>query len=77
MRPPAIERMGYYPTDDPVVEIIRTYLKPPVEKGRLFDPCAGQVHYEKESFMGTLLIYSLFKAATRSSPCKATRPLAD
>ena len=42
MRPPAIERMGYYPTDEPVVEIIRTYLKPPVEKGRLFDPCAGE-----------------------------------
>jgi hypothetical protein len=42
MRPPAIERMGYYPTDDPVVEIIRTYMKPPVEKGRLFDPCAGE-----------------------------------
>jgi hypothetical protein len=42
MRPPAIERMGYYPTDDPVVEIIRTYLKPSVEKGRLFDPCAGE-----------------------------------
>ncbi len=41
MRPPAIERMGYYPTDDPVVEIIRTYLKPSIEKGRLFDPCAG------------------------------------
>ena len=42
MRPPAIERMGYYPTDEPVVEIIRTYLKPSVEKGRLFDPCAGE-----------------------------------
>jgi hypothetical protein len=42
MRPPAIERMGYYPTDEPVVELIRTYLKPPVEKGRLFDPCAGE-----------------------------------
>jgi len=42
MRPPAIERMGYYPTDEPVVEIIRTYLTPPVEKGRLFDPCAGE-----------------------------------
>ena len=42
MRPPAIERMGYYPTDEPVVEIIRTYLKPPMEKGRLFDPCAGE-----------------------------------
>ena len=33
MRPPAIERMGYYPTDEPVVEIIRTYLKPPCEIG--------------------------------------------
>jgi len=42
MRPPAIERMGYYPTDDPVVEIICSYLKPPAEKGRLFDPCAGE-----------------------------------
>ena len=42
MRPPAIERMGYYPTDEPVVEIICTYLKPSVEKGRLFDPCAGE-----------------------------------
>ena len=30
MRPPAIERMGYYPTDDPVVEIIQTYMKPPL-----------------------------------------------
>jgi len=46
--------MGYYPTDDPVVEIIQSYLKPPVadrslagvtgegNKGRLFDPCAGE-----------------------------------
>jgi len=42
MRPPAIERMGYYPTDEPVVEIIRSYLKPSVQKGRLFDPCAGE-----------------------------------
>ncbi len=42
MRPPAIEKMGYYPSDDPVVEIIATYLKPPIEKGRLFDPCAGE-----------------------------------
>jgi len=42
MRPPAIERMGYYPTDEPVVEIIRNYLKPPSERGRLFDPCAGE-----------------------------------
>ena len=42
MRPPAIERMGYYPTDDPVVEIIGTYMKQPIENGRLFDPCAGE-----------------------------------
>ena len=42
MRPPAIERMGYYPTDEAVVEIIRTYLIPSAEKGRLFDPCAGE-----------------------------------
>jgi hypothetical protein len=42
MRPPAIERMGYYPTDEPVVELIHTYLKPSIEKGRLFDPCAGE-----------------------------------
>ena len=42
MSPPAIERMGYYPTDDPAVEIIKTYLKPPVESERLFDPCAGE-----------------------------------
>jgi hypothetical protein len=42
MRPPAIERMGYYPTDDPIVEIICSYLKPTAEKGRLFDPCAGE-----------------------------------
>ncbi|MAT45442.1 MAG: hypothetical protein CL609_24200 [Anaerolineaceae bacterium] len=42
MRPPAIEKMGYYPTDEPVVEIIQTYLKPPIDSGRLFDPCAGE-----------------------------------
>ncbi len=42
MRPPAIERMGYYPTDEAVVEIIRTFVNAPEEKGRLFDPCAGE-----------------------------------
>jgi superfamily II DNA or RNA helicase len=42
MRPPAIEKMGYYPTDEPLVEIIQTYLKPPIDSGRLFDPCAGE-----------------------------------
>ena len=53
MRPPAIERMGYYPTDEPVVEIIRTYLKPPSERGRLFDPCAGEG--KAASFLGNAL----------------------
>ncbi len=42
MRPPAIEKMGYYPTDEPVIEIIKTYIRPPEERGRLFDPCAGE-----------------------------------
>jgi hypothetical protein len=42
MRPPAIEKMGYYPTDDPILEIISTYLKSPLERGRLLDPCAGE-----------------------------------
>lgn len=42
MRPPAIEKMGYYPTDDPIIEIISTYLKAPLERGRLLDPCAGE-----------------------------------
>ena len=52
MRPPAIERMGYYPTDDPVVEIICTYVKSPEQdqtgkngdsnRPRLLDPCAGE-----------------------------------
>jgi hypothetical protein len=53
MRPPAIERMGYYPTDEPVVEIIRTYLKPSAEKGRLFDPCAGEG--KAASYLGNAL----------------------
>ena len=53
MRPPAIERMGYYPTDEPVVEIIHTYLKPSSERGRLFDPCAGEG--KAASFLGNAL----------------------
>ena len=42
MRPPAIEKMGYYPTDEPVIEAIQSYIAPAVTKARLFDPCAGE-----------------------------------
>ena len=42
MRPPAIERMGYYPTDEPVVEIIRTYLKPPAKEGGYLIPAQAK-----------------------------------
>ena len=42
MRPPAIERMGYYPSDHTIVEIIRTYLKPSFFYERFLDPCAGK-----------------------------------
>jgi hypothetical protein len=42
MRPPAIERMEYYPTDDPIISIVASYLKAPQERGRLLDPCAGE-----------------------------------
>jgi hypothetical protein len=41
MRPPAIERMGYYPTATHVAKILKTYFKP-AESGRLLDPCAGE-----------------------------------
>ena len=42
MRPPAIEKMGYYPTDEPVVEAIQSYIAPAASRARLFDPCAGE-----------------------------------
>lgn len=42
MRPPAIEKMGYYPTDQPVIEVIQSYIAPAEAKARLFDPCAGE-----------------------------------
>lgn len=43
MRTPAIEKMGYYPTDEPVLEILKTWIRPAEElKGRLLDPCAGE-----------------------------------
>jgi len=41
MRPPAIERLGFYPTANTVSEILGTYFKP-AESGRLLDPCAGE-----------------------------------
>ncbi len=42
MRPPAVEKLGYYPTDEPVIDILTTYIAPAYEKARLFDPCAGE-----------------------------------
>ena len=42
MRPPAIERMGYYPTDEPVVEIIRTYLNRPAKEDGYLIPVQGK-----------------------------------
>jgi len=42
MRPPAIEKMGYYPTDEPVIEVIQSYITSAETKARLFDPCAGE-----------------------------------
>ena len=42
MRPPAIEKMGYYPTHEEVAEVISTYISPASERGRLLDPCCGE-----------------------------------
>ena len=42
MRPPAIEKMGYYPTDEPVIEVIQSYIASAETRARLFDPCAGE-----------------------------------
>lgn len=41
MRPPAIEKMGWYPTSTHVAELLKSYFKP-CENGRLLDPCAGE-----------------------------------
>ncbi len=41
MRPPAIERLGFYPTSMQVVELLNTHFAP-AESGRLLDPCAGE-----------------------------------
>ncbi len=42
MRPPAIEKMGYYPTDQPMIEVFQSYIAPAETRARLFDPCAGE-----------------------------------
>ena len=42
MRPPAIEKMGYYPTPDIILELLKTYATPGEGRGRLLDPCAGE-----------------------------------
>ncbi|GJQ40486.1 MAG: hypothetical protein JETCAE02_28980 [Anaerolineaceae bacterium] len=41
MRPPALEKLGYYPTATNVAELLKTFFRP-VESGRLLDPCAGE-----------------------------------
>lgn len=41
MRPPALEKLGYYPTAPLVAELLTTYFKP-ADTGRLLDPCAGE-----------------------------------
>jgi 16S rRNA G966 N2-methylase RsmD len=41
MRPPAVEKMGYYPTSSKVTDYLRTWFAP-AENGRLLDPCAGE-----------------------------------
>ncbi len=42
MRPPAIEKMGHYPTPEIVLEILKTYAVSGGARGRLLDPCAGE-----------------------------------
>jgi len=41
MRPPALEKMGYYQTSITVAQLLKTYFKP-ADSGRLLDPCAGE-----------------------------------
>jgi hypothetical protein len=41
MRPPALEKMGYYETSINVAQLLKTYFKP-ADSGRLLDPCAGE-----------------------------------
>ena len=41
MRPPAVEKMGYYPTSIQVIEALKTWIAP-ANDGRLLDPCCGE-----------------------------------
>jgi len=41
MRPPALEKAGYYPTANHVAELLKSYFQP-ADTGRLLDPCAGE-----------------------------------
>lgn len=41
MRPPALEKLGFYPTSNPVADLLKTYFTP-ADSGRLLDPCAGE-----------------------------------
>ncbi len=41
MRPPALEKMGFYQTSINVAQLLKTYFQS-AETGRLLDPCAGE-----------------------------------
>jgi len=41
MRPPALEKAGFYPTAEHVAQLLKTYFKP-ADYCRLLDPCAGE-----------------------------------
>jgi 16S rRNA G966 N2-methylase RsmD len=41
MRPPAVEKLGFYPTSIRVIEALKTWFAP-ANDGRLLDPCAGE-----------------------------------
>jgi hypothetical protein len=41
MRPPAIEKCGFYETSQIVAQLLTKYFKP-ADSGRLLDPCAGE-----------------------------------
>jgi hypothetical protein len=41
MRPPALEKCGFYPTSNLVADLLKTYFAP-ADSGRLLDPCAGE-----------------------------------
>ena len=41
MRPPAVEKLGFYPTSTKVIDALKTWFAP-ANDGRLLDPCAGE-----------------------------------